>query len=100
MILAYKSGCKGDAWTEHFKEDVWRKVLAETGITENYFALNQLDPESAQPWEIVDSGISKEFLKSEWNKALKETTTRDCRYGCNGCGINRYADCKCGGIYE
>lgn len=100
LLLANKYGCKGDAWTEHMNEEAWKKALLESGITENYFALNALDPNKTYPWEIINCGVSREYLKSEWEKAQNVSTTKDCRYGCNGCGINKYVECKCGGIYE
>ena len=100
LLLANKYGCKGDAWTEHMNEDAWKKALTESHITEEYFALNTLNPNENYPWEIVNCGVSKEYLLSEWNKAQNVTTTKDCRYGCNGCGINKYVECKWGGIYE
>lgn len=99
LISAHESGCKFDAWTEHLNEDKWRRVLEENGITDDYFALNELDPGSAQPWDIIDCGINEAFLMSEWEKAGNGVATADCRYACNGCGINRYADCNLGGIY-
>ena len=40
------------------------------------------------------AGITKEFLKREWDKARKGETTRDCRKGCVGCGVNRYEEAK------
>ncbi len=100
LIKAYEFGCKFDAWTEHLDENKWRKALGESSITEDYFALNELNPGDPQPWDIIDCGVSNDFLKSELQKAQAAVTTKDCRYGCNTCGINRYADCKCGGIYE
>ncbi|MDO5332332.1 MAG: TIGR03960 family B12-binding radical SAM protein, partial [Bacillota bacterium] len=100
LLLANKYGCKGDAWTEHMNKDAWIKALAESNITENYFALNTLDPNDNYPWEIINCGVSKDYLLSEWRKATESKTTKDCRYGCNGCGINKYTECKWGGIYE
>ena len=52
------------------------------------------------PWDIIDASISKDFLRREAEKAMAETTTRDCRYGCAGCGINRRTVCRQGGIYS
>ena len=100
LEIASNLGCSFDAWTEGFKEDLWREALKQSGIDDNYFALTDLNPMDNQPWEIIDSGISKEFLLSEWKKAKAASVTKDCRYGCNGCGINKHTDCKCGGIYE
>jgi len=100
LLKAHELGASFDAWTEGFKEDVWRKALEETGIDASYFAYNELNPEDPQPWEIINSGISKQFLQHEWAKAQAASTTKDCRYGCNGCGMNNYTECKWGGIYN
>jgi len=99
LLLAREYGCFGDAWTEYFNEEAWRKALSESGIDDNYFALNELNPDKDYPWEIIDCGVSKEYLRLEYQKAVKEETTKDCRHGCNGCGINKHVECKWGGIY-
>ena len=55
-----------------------------TGITfEDYN--HRLD--EILPWDIIDPLVSKEYLVSELVKAEKGLTTRDCRNGCNRCGI-------------
>ena len=96
---AFELGCRFDSWTEHFNEDAWEQALSECGIDRDYYALAGIVPGSPLPWNIVDSGVSESFLLSEWERASKAETTPDCRYGCNGCGINEYTDCPCGGIY-
>lgn len=96
---ASELGACFDAWTEGFKEDIWRQVLEEFGIDEKYPALAGSDTSPALPWEIVDCGVSREYLLSEWERAMRGETTKDCRYGCNGCGVNEYTSCDWGGIY-
>lgn len=97
---AYANGCIFDAWTEHFSREGWDKALETTGIDDSCQALAGFEPGAPLPWEIVDCGVSQEFLLREWNKAQKAQTTPDCRLGCNGCGVNKYTECKWGGIYE
>ncbi|MGN0718675.1 MAG: hypothetical protein ACI4LQ_02585, partial [Anaerovoracaceae bacterium] len=46
------------------------------------------------PWDIIDSGVSKKFLRLEAERAYGAVTTQDCRHGCVGCGINRYVTCE------
>ena len=41
------------------------------------------------PWDFIDCGITKEYLWREKEKSDRAETTRDCRQGCNGCGIQR-----------
>ncbi len=100
MLTAFeKYGCRFDAWTEGFKEEAWEKALAETGIDDTYFALNELDPSDPQPWEIIDNGVSHEFYVRDYKKALAAETTPDCRQGCQGCGINQHTECPmCGSL--
>ena len=100
LLKAYEKGCTFDAWTEHFKEDVWKEILPEFGIDRNYKALAGFDLDEELPWDHINCGVTKDYLKKEYSKSLKEETTKDCRYGCNGCGINKYTECKWGGIYE
>jgi hypothetical protein len=47
---------------------------------------------------VIDCGVTKEFLWREKEKAEKAQTTKDCRKGCNGCGLQRFKGvCKyCG----
>ena len=95
---AYKLGCRFDSWTEHFKEDAWKQALAEEGIDSSYHGITGIEPGKPLPWNIINCGVSEEFLRAERNKAYEASTTPDCRLGCNGCGINEYTDCPCGGI--
>lgn len=96
---AFELGCSFDSWSEHFNEEAWKQALSEFGIDRSCKALSGSEPGLALPWNIIDSGISESFLQSEWTRASQAVTTKDCRYGCNGCGINEYTDCPCGGIY-
>ena len=97
---AYEKGCSRDSWSEHFKRELWDEAMNETGVLPEFYAFRKRELYEIMPWDIINSGISKSFLKNEWNKAVSEEVTRDCRYGCTGCGINRYTECKFGGIYK
>ena len=99
LIKAHGYGCKFDSWTEHFNKGAWEKALKECAIGEDHHVLKGYSIEDELPWDHINAGISREYLESEYIKSIKETTTKDCRYGCNGCGINKYTECKWGGIY-
>ncbi|MBO4235133.1 MAG: TIGR03960 family B12-binding radical SAM protein, partial [Firmicutes bacterium] len=99
VLRAYELGCKLDSWTEHFKRDMWDRAIEETGITPKFYAQRERSLEEVLPWDVIDSAINKDFLMSELDKAVNETTTRDCRKGCVNCGINRRVKCPLGGIY-
>ncbi|MGB5824059.1 MAG: TIGR03960 family B12-binding radical SAM protein [Proteocatella sp.] len=88
IYTALKKGCKFDSWGEHFKYDLWMQAFEENGIDPYEIASGKWEIGQALPWDHLDTGVSKEFLVSEWNEAIKATTTGDCRGNCLGCGIN------------
>ena len=90
---AYHLGCKFDGWTEYFKPQLWEQAFAETETDLDFYAYRERDYEEILPWDIIDPLISREFLIRENEKAKSAQVTPDCRRGCAGCGINRYATC-------
>ena len=46
-------------------------------------------------FDIVDYGVSKKFLESEFKKAIQAVTTPNCKEKCSGCGINRFCGRDC-----
>lgn len=90
---AYHLGCKFDGWTEYFKPQLWEQAFAETGTDLEFYAYRERDYEEILPWDIIDPLISREFLIRENETAKAAQVTPDCRRGCAGCGINRYATC-------
>ena len=93
LEYAYHLGCKFDGWTEYFKPQLWEQAFAETGTDLDFYAYRERDYEEILPWDIIDPLISREFLIRENEKAKAAQVTPDCRRGCAGCGINRYATC-------
>ncbi|MDD4376686.1 MAG: TIGR03960 family B12-binding radical SAM protein [Eubacteriales bacterium] len=97
---AFKAGCKFDGWSEHFSVEKWEEAFNKTGIDYDFYTTRRREYDEVLPWDIIDSGISKQFLINESEKAINESITKDCRYGCVGCGINGITECRLGGIYE
>lgn len=97
LVEAFRRGCRFDGWTEHFNPQKWKEALAAAEIDIAFYTQRKRDKSEILPWDIIDSGITKEFLIHESERAEMEKTTPDCRLGCNGCGMNAYAECKFGG---
>lgn len=93
LIKAVKLGCKFDSWREHLKYDLWMQAFRETGIDPDFYIHRERSYDEVFPWDVIDSGVTKEFLISENNKAIQETQSPDCRLYCIGCGINQKAEC-------
>ncbi len=97
ILKAYKKGCIFDAWGEYYKHDVWMETFEECGIDTGFYTTRERDINEIFPWDFIDCGVSKEFLKREWLKAtqntLDEKVTPNCKQQCNACGAARF---KCG----
>lgn len=89
IIRAWEKGCKFDGWSEKFKYDKWIEAFNETGIDGDFFALREREIDEVLPWDFINTGVTKEYLIKEYEKAKGEELTRDCRLGCTNCGINR-----------
>ncbi len=89
LAEAARRGFKFDAWSEYFNYDAWLEVFAATHIDPDFYATRAWGVEEILPWDIIDCGVSKAFLKRERARAFEEKTTPNCREGCSGCGANR-----------
>ncbi len=97
ILNAYKRGAKYDSWTEHFSNDTWMKAIEEEGIDIDFFTTRQRDLDEILPWDFIDIGVTKNYLKREWETALNEKVTLNCREKCSGCGATVF---KGGVCYE
>ncbi|HAG68920.1 MAG TPA: TIGR03960 family radical SAM protein [Lachnospiraceae bacterium] len=90
IVRAYENGACFDAWTETFKEESWLKAFSETGISMEYYTARERKPDELLPWDFIDTGVSREFLRKEWENALMGKVTPNCREQCSGCGARRF----------
>lgn len=93
LAKAHELGCRFDGWTEHFRKELWDRAFEETGVDPAFYSHRERSYDEILPWDIIDPFITKEFLIRENEKAKQAQVTPDCRQGCAGCGINRYAEC-------
>jgi radical SAM-linked protein len=84
---AYRMGCRFDGWDHQFRFDIWKAALEEYGYTP-YRAEMRFNPDDKLPWEVFNSGVTREFLLDEREKAYQLLLTPDCSvHECNGCGV-------------
>ena len=95
ILKAYKKGALYDAWSEHFKYELWKEAFAETGIDLDFYTLRERPVTEILPWDFIDAGVTKKFLIREWENAHKETVTPNCREKCSGCGAMKYGGGVC-----
>ena len=89
LALACKEGFKFDAWSEFFDYNKWISVFERCGIDPAFYANRRNSYDEVLPWDIIDCGVSKEFLIRENKKANAAECTPNCREKCSGCGANK-----------
>lgn len=88
MYRAWQKGAKYDAWTEFFDFNLWMDAFKECGIDPDLYASRDRDEYENEPWDHIDCGVVKPFLRKEWQRAQEGLLTQDCRHQyCNGCGV-------------
>jgi radical SAM superfamily enzyme YgiQ (UPF0313 family) len=85
---AWQMGAVFDGWSECFNFELWQKAMQEEGIDPAFYATRERELDEPLPWAFIDTGVSDEFLKDEYRRAVSAELTPDCRVsGCNACGL-------------
>ena len=82
---AYKNGAIYDSWSEYFDNRIWMKAFETCGLSIDFYTTRERSLEEIFPWDFIDAGVSKDFLKKEWQNAIGEKLTPNCRQKCSAC---------------
>jgi len=85
---AVKRGARLDGWDEYFNYSYWFDAMNACGIDASFYTTRGYGEEEILPWDTIDVGVTKKFLKRERARAYEAAITPDCREGCAGCGAN------------
>jgi len=96
IYRAWKLGSTFDAWNECFDYQKWLRAFEESGLEADFYARRERPRDELLPWAHIDVGVSPDFLKGEYQRAIEGKETPDCRtQTCNECGLERLsADCR------
>ena len=95
ILNAYNKGCIYDSWDEYFDNEKWMQAFDEENVSIAFYTTRERDLEEIFPWDFLDCGVTKEFLKREWIKAGNEEVSSNCKLKCQGCGANRFGGGIC-----
>jgi radical SAM family uncharacterized protein/radical SAM-linked protein len=97
---AWELGAGMDAWWESLDRafSAWTQAIEEASLTWKYRQVesgewNVFDAgenlyDTPLPWDHMDTGIDKDWLKADLQKALAEAIVPDCSFeGCSHCGV-------------
>ena len=85
---AFVLGAKFDNWTDFFSYACWQQAFADVGLDLEKEATASYSLNQELPWDIVNYGASKQWLKDEYQRALQAQPTYDCRFHkCHSCAV-------------
>ncbi|MCX7958901.1 MAG: TIGR03936 family radical SAM-associated protein, partial [Deltaproteobacteria bacterium] len=91
ILDASRRGSYLDAWSDNF--DITHYLKSETEFKEKYNLgisdyLGRRDKNQPLPWDIFSTGVSKDYLISEYDKYQSGAVTEDCFTDiCSNCGV-------------
>lgn len=94
LEVAQEKGCRFDGWSECFDFQKWLEVFDSCSVDPKFYANRKRSFDEILPWDHIDYGVKKSFLKEECKRAYKAQTTPNCEQKCSACGAN----CFKGGI--
>ena len=86
---AVKNGARLDGWDEYFDYAKWQDAFRKCGVDVDFYTVRGYGEDELLPWDTIDVGVTKKFLKLERKRAYESKITPDCRHGCAGCGAER-----------
>lgn len=85
---AWSRGSRLDSWPEHFNYRRWREAFVACGLDPTFYANRPRSYDEVLPWDHLDLGITRHYLRREHRRARAGELTPDCRLtDCTGCGI-------------
>ena len=90
IMKVYEKGGIYDAWGEYFNYDRWLEALDETNTDLDFYTTRQRELDEVFPWDFINTGVTKDFLKREWNNAMNEVVSPNCKMKCQGCGATMF----------
>jgi radical SAM-linked protein len=97
---AWELGAGMDSWFDSLDKAfaAWEQAIAQSDLTWKYRQVengewNVFDDthsylDAPLPWDRIDSGIDKEWLKDDLKRALEASVIPDCSFeGCSHCGV-------------
>ncbi len=95
LVRVYEKGGIFPAWTEYFDNRIWEEAFEECGIDVSFYTTRERTRDECFPWDFIDTGVTKDFLWREWERAQAGLTTPNCRARCAGCGALKYQGGVC-----
>ncbi len=87
LYRAWKLGAGLEAWFENTEKafGAWTQAIAEADLI---WETPSLKIENDLPWDHINTGIDKQWLIEDWERAIAAKVIPDCSFGgCSACGV-------------
>ncbi|MYD08452.1 MAG: TIGR03960 family B12-binding radical SAM protein [Chloroflexi bacterium] len=84
---AWELGCKFDAWQDQHRHASWLRAFEDCGLDPDFYNHRERGLDEVFPWDHIDVGLRKKFLREDYLMSIKGETRVDCRDKCFACGI-------------
>ena len=92
---AYRKGALYDSWSEYFHNEIWMEAFETCAIDLQFYTTRERGLDEIFPWDFIDAGVTKEFLKREWQNSIEARVTPNCRQRCAACGARVFEGGVC-----
>jgi len=67
----------------------WSHAMRSSPLNPDFWVMRERDREEKFPWDVIDNGIERKFLWEEYQRALQEKSSPECRpeQNCRRCGV-------------
>jgi radical SAM family uncharacterized protein len=84
---AWELGARFDAWGDQHNTRAWARAFADSGLDPDFYAHRERPPDETFPWEVISTGVRRQFLLREYRRSQRGEPLADCRARCHSCGV-------------
>lgn len=94
LTEAFRLGARFDGWLDQFNFELWEKAFEKAGVDYHIY-LKPIPLETDLPWDIVDIGLKKDYLKQELQASQEAVYSNSClERNCAACQACEWPDYK------
>ncbi|MCD7740248.1 MAG: TIGR03936 family radical SAM-associated protein [Candidatus Gastranaerophilales bacterium] len=87
ILALHKKGVYLSSWDENVDKNLWEQTALECGFSIDEEAQKTYELTEQLPWDIIDTGISGDWLKEQYKKAMASINVIPCEFNCINCGV-------------
>ena len=87
ILALHNKGVYLSTWDENVDKNLWEETARECGFDIDEEAQRKYSLDEELPWDIIDSGLNKEWLTEQYNNAMNSKNIIPCEFECTNCGV-------------